>query len=187
VRSESGRRLGVAARVAAIDAEYRAAVEQAEADCETIVKAWDDPYTTLPLVYGTTGLVLPPPDEAIAQRDRVIREADERRRVALDALDLEETNSPSLERLSKREPFPVRQLTDAVRLLVVDGASLRAVAAETKLTTRRVDYIRTALAWGDLTWDERHGCLGSLPGQWNTRDGIRLPVRPNTRPPAGSL
>ena len=65
--------------------------------------------------------------------------------------------------------------------LVVDGASFRTASEETGLSTRKIDYVKTALNWGDLEWDKRHGCLGPTPRQWQSPDGVRLPKRPNRR------
>jgi hypothetical protein len=188
--AESGE-LDVAARVAARRAAFEAEVAPIEADfeaaCEQRARWEADPYSSFWLMR-MTGRRMLTFAELQAQRDQRLDEARRRLREDLDQIDLERrlldgTSPPSNSDQGQRDPIPVPQLTEAARQLEVEHASLRdAGEAAEHLSTRKVEYVKTALAWGDLTWDHRHDCLGPIPRQWQSPDGVRLPKRPNRRP-----
>jgi hypothetical protein len=169
-----------APRVRAINREHRDTLKQIEEEYQLNLVAVADPMT-VPWLHqrGKRPLTRRQMEE---RRERLIREADERRCAELHALDVEQrllagTTPVRTCLLPRRQPIPVPQLTEAVRLFVVERASIRDVATKTGLSRRRAEYVKAALAHGDLAWDNRHRCLGSDLSEWNGPEGVRLPVR----------
>jgi hypothetical protein len=178
-------RFDVAARVAAINAECEATKTKIEADYQAHVEGLRD-LVASPQGYDVFTRVRGrplSPREARAKCDQLLREAEERRHnqletVALEQRLLEGTPPRSDSHLSRRDPIPVSALTEAVRL-VHEGATLKTIKEQTGLTVRKGRYVRAAVEYGDLVWDEAHGCISGIRNEWNTPQGVRLPVRPD--------
>ena len=81
------------------------------------------------------------------------------------------------ERGPERDPLPVLDVTEAVRMKVTEDATYEEIEAATGLSTRKVGYIVKALNHrpvADLAWD---GSLVLGPETRNTAVGLILPVR----------
>lgn len=80
--------------------------------------------------------------------------------------------------LPRREPLPLRQVEEVVRLRVEQLMSWEKIGAAESvrpLSHRKIDYIRRALKDGDLSWDRNRLALG--PETRNTPAGLVLPAR----------
>jgi uncharacterized protein YerC len=146
---------------AAVEAEYQ----------EQLKKA--------PALVGSGVTFFPSSRQAI--RKRLSRKRQEAEEAELRRLNIEQArrtlDTATAVAESAREPIPVRQLTEVVRLLVKEERSYREIETVTGLSRRRIGYVRNAIKHGDLSWDEAGKCLGPLPGRWNTPEGVRLPKR----------
>jgi hypothetical protein len=87
------------------------------------------------------------------------------------------THDKPASRLQQRDPLPVREVTEAVRLRAAEGTSWEKIEESVRLSHRKIGYLRKALKHGDLVWDADHGCTTFGPEAQNTAAGIVLPVR----------
>jgi hypothetical protein len=110
------------------------------------------------------------------QRERRERQEDELREIELERARREREAATAQIVDSNREPLPVPQVTEAVRLRVTEGATFGRIVEETGLSTRKVGYIVHAIP-RDLDWDEAAGCLTLGPETRNTPTGLILPRR----------
>lgn len=174
----------VAARVAAINREYDDTLQRIKEEYEVTLQAARNPRM-VPSRHMQS--LRPPlsPSAADAKREQLIREADERRRVQLETLDLEQrllegspptqadTTAPNGE-ASRRRPVSRGALTEAAKLLT-KGVSRNEVARRTGLSTRLIDgYIEDMKIEDEarrLRWSEDEG-LGLPLGTRTTSDGL---------------
>jgi hypothetical protein len=105
------------------------------------------------------------------------REAQEAEWLELQVAEAKQRQANERRRGPEREPLPVLDVTEAVRLKVTKDATYEEIEAATGLSPRKVSYIMKALRHRpvpDLSWD---GSLRLGPETRNTSEGLILPAR----------